>query len=475
MGKDQDGHASSGSRRRGWVVVLFLLIFGGLGYAAWRSDDITRAFSRLDESRDGAWAPAKVEAGLIAPTFDVLRAEPSGDLIAAGRAQPNATVRVLANEQVIGTAQADVEGEWVLQPDKPLSKGEYTITLEATGPDAKPVPSTARVALSIAGGAEKPLVAVTEVDKPTRIIQMPEAATEARAAPQLAEARPPATTQAAASGQPSNGAAASPSPTKPAPAKPAGAKPATVATAGAVKPSAEPPSPDTRAPEPTVSYGKKPVDANVSPDARAPEPTVAIQQTDYEARNGSGKVFLRGTAPADRTIAVYLDNAFAGAVTADKSGKWSYQVDKKLGGSQHTFRADLISAETSRVLARAEVTFEPARPEQLAAAALPPKTAAAPQSAAAAPTAGATAAKSARSSTTETTHTPAKPVQTAARRKSRKAKGRAVIVRRGDTLWDIAERRYGRGYRYTRIYRTNKGQIRDPNLIYPNQRIILPK
>jgi nucleoid-associated protein YgaU len=453
MGKDQGGHTSS-SRRRGWVVLLFLLIFGGLGYAAWRSDDITRALSRLDDSRDAAPSPAKVEAGLIAPTFDVLRAEPSGDLIAAGRAQPNATVRVLANEQVIGTAQADVEGEWVLQPDKPLTKGDYTITLEATGPDAKPVPSTARVALSIAGGSEKPLVAVTEADKPTRVLQMPETVTEAPA-PKLAEASPPVPAQGAASGQAANGLAAPA--TKPAPTKPAPAKPASVAEAGSVKPS-----------------------ATASPNASASEPSVAILQTDYEARNGSGKIFLRGTAPADRTVAVYLDNAFAGAVTADKSGKWSYEVDRKLAGSQHTFRADLISAETSRVLARAEVTFEPARPEQLAAAVPPaastPKTAVAAgsQVGTAAPAAGA-AATSARPSVPEAARPAAKPVQTAARRKSRRAKGRAVIVRRGDTLWDIAERRYGRGYRYTRIYRTNKGQIRDPNLIYPNQRIILPR
>ena len=50
----------------------------------------------------------------------------------------------------------------------------------------------------------------------------------------------------------------------------------------------------------------------------------------------------------------------------------------------------------------------------------------------------------------------------------------AVIIRKGDTLWHISRRVYGRGMRYTTIYQANKDQIRNPNLIWPGQTFALP-
>jgi nucleoid-associated protein YgaU len=49
-----------------------------------------------------------------------------------------------------------------------------------------------------------------------------------------------------------------------------------------------------------------------------------------------------------------------------------------------------------------------------------------------------------------------------------------VIIRRGDTLWDIAERVYGEGWRYPRIFRANRDKIRRPGRIYPGQVFELP-
>lgn len=54
------------------------------------------------------------------------------------------------------------------------------------------------------------------------------------------------------------------------------------------------------------------------------------------------------------------------------------------------------------------------------------------------------------------------------------AAGKAII-RRGDNLWTIARRVYGRGVRYTTIYEANDAQIRNPNRIYPGQVFDLPK
>ncbi len=49
-----------------------------------------------------------------------------------------------------------------------------------------------------------------------------------------------------------------------------------------------------------------------------------------------------------------------------------------------------------------------------------------------------------------------------------------AIVGRGDNLWNISRRIYGRGVRYTVIYSANPGQIRNPNRIYPGQVFVLP-
>ena len=49
-----------------------------------------------------------------------------------------------------------------------------------------------------------------------------------------------------------------------------------------------------------------------------------------------------------------------------------------------------------------------------------------------------------------------------------------VIIRRGDTLWDIAERVYGAGWKYPTIYRANRHKIVRPGRIFPGQVFELP-
>ncbi|MCB1448013.1 MAG: LysM peptidoglycan-binding domain-containing protein [Rhizobiaceae bacterium] len=50
----------------------------------------------------------------------------------------------------------------------------------------------------------------------------------------------------------------------------------------------------------------------------------------------------------------------------------------------------------------------------------------------------------------------------------------SVIIRRGDTLWQISRRVYGKGVRYTTIYMANKTQIDDPDRIMPGQIFSMP-
>jgi len=48
------------------------------------------------------------------------------------------------------------------------------------------------------------------------------------------------------------------------------------------------------------------------------------------------------------------------------------------------------------------------------------------------------------------------------------------IVQPGDTLWAIAKKYYGNGNQYPRIVNANKDKIKNPNLIFPGQQLVIP-
>jgi nucleoid-associated protein YgaU len=49
-----------------------------------------------------------------------------------------------------------------------------------------------------------------------------------------------------------------------------------------------------------------------------------------------------------------------------------------------------------------------------------------------------------------------------------------VIIRRGDNLWRIARRNYGRGIKYEAIFAANRDRIRNPHWIFPGQVFVIP-
>ena len=54
-------------------------------------------------------------------------------------------------------------------------------------------------------------------------------------------------------------------------------------------------------------------------------------------------------------------------------------------------------------------------------------------------------------------------------------KSKTYTVKKGDCLWNIAKKFYGKGSDYTKIYNANKGTIgKNPNLIYPGQVFTIP-
>lgn len=69
------------------------------------------------------------------PSFDVVRINPQGETVIAGRGMPRAEIVILDGGKEIGRVIADNRGEWVFVPDHPLAPGTRELSLQATNPD----------------------------------------------------------------------------------------------------------------------------------------------------------------------------------------------------------------------------------------------------------------------------------------------------------------------------------------------------
>lgn len=64
---------------------------------------------------------------------------------------------------------------------------------------------------------------------------------------------------------------------------------------------------------------------------------------------------------------------------------------------------------------------------------------------------------------------------TPATKKTPKKTGtKTYTVKKGDVLWNIAKKFYGKGADYKKIFNANKGSIKKPNLIYAGQTFTIP-
>ena len=105
----------------------------------------------------------------VAPSFDVVRVEPTGEAVIAGRAEPNATVQLLNRGQPIAEAKADGDGQFVILPP-PLKPGDHELSLSANG-SAGATPSNQSVTMIVPNGAgDKVVAALMAPDQPTRVL-----------------------------------------------------------------------------------------------------------------------------------------------------------------------------------------------------------------------------------------------------------------------------------------------------------------
>jgi nucleoid-associated protein YgaU len=117
---------------------------------------------------------AEVTTG--APTFDVLRVDPSGTIIVAGKAAKNAKVDLLSRAQVVGTTKSGGNGDFVIALDDPLKPGDYQLVLRSTAPDGTAMTSVQTAIVSIPEAKSGQVLAlVEESGQPSRMITTPDA------------------------------------------------------------------------------------------------------------------------------------------------------------------------------------------------------------------------------------------------------------------------------------------------------------
>ncbi len=137
------------------------------------------------------------------PSFDVVRVDPAGTLVMAGRAASGSEVTVTSNGQVIGTGTADENGEWVILPTVPIPAGNHELTLSARLPDGRSLDADREVMLAVpetgknVAGETAPTTGgslAVSVPKDNNggavVLQQPQAMTPTTAEPSAVDAEP---------------------------------------------------------------------------------------------------------------------------------------------------------------------------------------------------------------------------------------------------------------------------------------------
>ena len=406
--------------------------------------------------------PAKAE--IVPPSFDILRVEPDGSIVIAGKAPSGSKVEILTGSKVIGGTTAGQEGDFAVVIDDPLKPGTYQIVLRATDETNVVAMSPETAVVSIPEQKDGQVLALVEqAGQPSKLITVPEpivAAAETKPAPDTAAAAPEPAKPEAPSETAAAPATSAPTEIKPAEAKPVETKPAEV--------------------------------ASVDPKPPASEQALRIEVKAIEIEGN--KVFVAGVATPGANVRAYANEILLGDAKASDGGEFLVEALRDLPVGDYIVRADLLAEDGNKVLMRAQVPFRREAGAAVAAVAAPtPAPAAEPASKPAAtaeqtakpaaetsvatvPAAQPAAEKPAESAAT-TVPTPVVTLPTAPPSVTSAALqpvDGAVIIRRGDTLWQISRRVYGRGVRYSTIYLANQKQISDPNRIWPGQVFSVP-
>ena len=113
----------------GVLGAIVVAIAVGLSIMLGGPDDPAPQKQVPSPARSATTPSTKQVETIIPPTFDVVRVNPEGNAVMAGRAHPGSSVEILDDDNVFGTVQTDSRGEWVFVPEHLLEPGERRLGL----------------------------------------------------------------------------------------------------------------------------------------------------------------------------------------------------------------------------------------------------------------------------------------------------------------------------------------------------------
>ncbi len=260
-------------------------------------------------------APADAAAGWVTPAFDLLRVEPDGSTVIAGRGQPNTKLEIMNGDTVVATADIGPAGDFAAVFEQPLAAGDYQLTLSTK--DDKGVSKTSEEVATVSvpkNGDGELLAMVSKPGEASRLITVPDAAEKAQKTVDQA----------------------------------AGDTAATTAT-----------STETASADSTPTAGDT---AGATATGTAAKAEVRVSAIELEGE----RMFIAGTAKPGALVRIYADDKLVGEAKADEQGRYVADGTIDLSVGRHTVRADVMSPDGGKVDFRASVPFDRPEGEQVA-------------------------------------------------------------------------------------------------------------
>jgi len=193
--------------RKAGIIAIAVALAGLVGLLLWVNRDRmglagteksavtatspSQPFSAPISPNSSQSSPSPGEAKRIAPSFDVVRINPQGGTVIAGKAEPGAQVTILDGDRTVGQVTADDRGDWVFLPEKPMPPGNRELSLTSrSARDGKEARSEGTVALMVPEAAKRvegegavAVLVPRQGDAPVRPLQVPSGQASSSVAP----------------------------------------------------------------------------------------------------------------------------------------------------------------------------------------------------------------------------------------------------------------------------------------------------
>ncbi len=283
------------------------------------------ASSEAADAGDTATPAATDEAAK--PSFDIVRVDPEGNTVIAGRSQPNAEVTIMDGDKELGRVQSDDRGEWVFVPSEKLSSGERVLTLKETDQESGSTAQSDEAIVLVVPEPGKDIAGreTEEPSTPLALVVPREETGASTAAPRVLQAPTagPATPDAGSDSD-TTVAAAAPSDDSD--------------TGAAVKAYPEP----KRAPVSITADGSD----------------VSVDVIEYD---DTGEVVFGGKTEPNSEVEIFIDEKAVGRATADAEGRWQMRPSAPLAPGNYRLRVDRVDPD-GKVQARVVLPFVRAAP-----------------------------------------------------------------------------------------------------------------